>query len=65
MALFKTVFSEHGMCVLFCVPLLAARAGKKLVVAMGSQAAYAARALRQQGPHLGAISFNDLEAGMM
>ena len=48
----KTVFSEHVMCVLFCVPFLAARAGKKLVVAMGSQAAsYAARALRQEGPH--------------
>ena len=46
----KTMFSEHVMCALFCVPLL--RVGKTLVVTMGSQAAYAARALRQPRPPL-------------
>ena len=45
----KMVFSEHVMCALFCVPL---RVGKTLVVTMGSQAAYAARALRQPRPPL-------------
>ena len=45
----KMVFSEHVMCALFCVPL---RVGKALVVTMGSQAAYAARALRQPRPPL-------------
>ena len=39
--------------VVVCVPL---RVGKTLVVTMGSQVAYAARALRQPRPHLGAIS---------
>ena len=48
----KTVFSKHVMCVLFCFPLLAACAEKKLAVTMGSQAAYAARALRQPRPPL-------------
>ena len=43
----KMVFSEHVMCALFCVPL---RVGETLVVTMGSQAAYAARALRQPRP---------------
>ena len=45
----KMVFSEHVMCALFCVPL---RVRKTLVVTMGSQAAYAARALRQPRPPL-------------
>ena len=45
----KMVFSEHVMCALFCVPL---RVGKTLVATMGSQAAYAARALRQPRPPL-------------
>ena len=52
----KTVFSEHVMCALFCVPL---RLGKTLVVTMGSQAAYPApaRALRQPRPLRGHIFF--------
>ena len=45
----KMVFSEHVMRALLCVPL---RVGKTLVVTMGSQAAYAARALRQPRPPL-------------
>ena len=45
----KMVFSEQFMRALFCVLL---RVGKTLVVPMGSQAAYAARALRQPRPPL-------------
>ena len=45
------MFSEHVMCALFCVMLRAARVEKKkLVVTMDSQAACAARALRQPRP---------------
>ena len=44
--------SEHIVCVLFCVSLLAARVEEGLIVGMGSQAAYAARALRQPRPPL-------------
>ena len=48
----ERMFYELVMCVVACVVLPAAHAEQKLTVAMGSQAAsYAARALRQQGPH--------------